>query len=143
MSLKDLVPGGLYILLFIRDHPPTKDNFHWGLYLHSYELLWGPKFHIKSPGSGWMTDHGRTSGVFKSFLLVGLLQIATVPSGLESYVDQQIRAYDSSINTPGVTCRVWVLWVLALLQQPVNEQVILKCTDLSELEQEAKDWGNE
>ncbi|QVM13744.1 hypothetical protein D8B26_008351 [Coccidioides posadasii str. Silveira] len=69
MSLSDLKVNGLYIILFIRHDPPVQDNFHWGLYLHRHSQTGGTKYHIKQQGAGWITDHGPTAGVFKSFLL--------------------------------------------------------------------------
>ncbi|KMU78445.1 hypothetical protein CISG_07449 [Coccidioides immitis RMSCC 3703] len=115
MSLSNLKVNGLYIILFIRNHPPVQNNFHWGLYFHRHPDTGGRKYHIKQQGSGWIADHGPTAGVFKSFLLVGLFRIADVPAGWEGHLDHTIRTYDSQLNTPGVMCRVWVLWVLALL----------------------------
>ncbi|KMP02506.1 hypothetical protein CIRG_10329 [Coccidioides immitis RMSCC 2394] len=142
MSLSDLKVNGLYIILFIRHDPPVQDNFHWGLYLHRHSQTGGTKYHIKQQGAGWITNHGPTAGVFKSFLLVGLFRIADIPAGWEGHVDQTIRTYDSQINNPDISCRVWLLWVLALLQKPVNGQVILKCDNLAALETEVKTWGN-
>lgn len=142
MSLSSLTPGGLYIILFIRGDPPEKDNFHWGLYLHHSAEKGGTKYHIKQQGSGWITDHGPTAGVFKSFLLIGLFRVATIPEGWDGYVDGQLRTYDASINMPGMTCRVWVLKVLALLQKEVQGRRVLNCSDLDELEEEVKQWGN-
>lgn len=145
MSSSRLEPGGLYILLFIRQDPPIKDNFHWALYLHEDDLSGGTKYHVKEQGSGWITDHGRTTGVLKEFLLAGLFLIARVPRELEGHVDEQLRTYDTSINTdiPGIKCRVWLLWVLKLLQKPAdNGCPILKCDDLDALEAEVKEWGN-
>jgi len=142
MSLADLKDGGLYVILFIRGDPPEIDNFHWGLYLHKNVVSGGTKYHIKTQGSGWITDHGPTSGVFKSFLLVGLFRIADIPAGWEGYVDQTIRSYDNQVNTPGTTCKVWVFWVLELLKRQSNGYTILKCNDLTTLEREIKDWGN-
>ncbi|EFW17721.1 conserved hypothetical protein [Coccidioides posadasii str. Silveira] len=124
------------------NHPPVQNNFHWGLYFHRHPDTGGTKYHIKQQGSGWIADHGPTAGVFKSFLLVGLFRIADVPAGWEGHLDHTIRTYDSQLNTPGVTCRVWVLWVLALLQKPINGQIILKCDNLAALENEVKSWGN-
>ncbi|KAK8176180.1 hypothetical protein IWX90DRAFT_484137 [Phyllosticta citrichinensis] len=73
MSLKDLHPGGLYIILFVQDSPPELDQFHWGLYVHIDENKGGTKHHIKGLLSGgWIPDRGVTMGVFKSSLLVGL-----------------------------------------------------------------------
>ena len=143
MSIKDLQTGGLYVVLFIRADSPVKDDFHWALYLHQISNNGGSKYHIKNQGSGWITDHGMTSGIFKEFLLVGLFHIATVRDGLRSHVNLILRTYDTSLNTPGISCRVWLLWVLALLQQPINGCLILKCTDLDILEAEIKAWGND
>ncbi|RAH80679.1 hypothetical protein BO86DRAFT_121756 [Aspergillus japonicus CBS 114.51] len=142
MSSSDLKVNGLYILLFIRSHPPVSNNFHWGLYFHRNPDTGGTKYHIKQQGSGWIAAHGPTAGVFKSFLLVGLFRIADIPAGLESHLDKTMKAYDNRLNSPGITCRVWVLWVLALLQKPISGKVILRCDNLHSLEAEAKDWGN-
>ncbi|KAJ5419454.1 uncharacterized protein N7487_003004 [Penicillium crustosum] len=142
MSLANLKVNGLYIILFIRNHPPVQNDFHWGLYFHRHPDTGGTKYHIKQQGSGWIPDHGPTAGVFKSFLLVGLFRIAHVPSGWEGLLDQTIRTYDGQLNAPGITCRVWVLWVLALLQKSINGQTILKCSNLNALEIEVKNWGN-
>lgn len=142
MSLKDLEPNGLFVLLFLRTDLPVQNDFHWALYLHGDSSSGGTKYHIKQQGSGWITDHGTTYGVFKSFLLIGLFQIATIRAGWESYVDSQLRTYDPWINTPGISCDIWVFWVLRLLQQPVNGYRILNCDDLDELANEIKEWGN-
>ncbi|KAJ5971789.1 uncharacterized protein N7479_001707 [Penicillium vulpinum] len=142
MSLAELKVNGLYILLFIRKHPPVQNDFHWGLYFHRHPDTGGTKYHITQQGSGWIPGHGPTAGVFKSFLLVGLMRIADVPAGYESHLDRTIRTYDIQLNVPGITCRVWLLWVLALLQKSINGQVILKCSNLGSLETEVKNWGN-
>lgn len=141
MSLADLKIGGLYVILFIRGFPPQQDNFHWGLYLHTTPNS-GTKYHIKNQGSGWITDHGTTHGVFKSFLLVGLFRIADISASWEDYVDRTLRSYDSQVNTPGVTCKVWLFWVLGLLTKESNGYTVLKCNSLTELEREILDWGN-
>lgn len=142
MSLSNLKVNGLYIILFIRAHPPPKNDFHWGLYLHRHPDDGGTKYHVKQQGSGWIADHGNTAGVFKSFLLVGLFRIADVPMGLEAQVDQTIRTYDNQLNQPGISCRVWLLWILGFLQKPLSGQIVLKCNDLEALENETKEWGN-
>jgi hypothetical protein len=142
MSLADLKDGGLYVLLFIRGDPPEKDNFHWALYLHKNAASGGTKYHIKTQGSGWIADHGPNSGVFKSFLLVGLFRIADVPAGLGGYVDQTLRTYDNQLNNSGITCKVWVFRVLELLRRKSNGYAVLKCNDFTALEREVKDWGN-
>lgn len=93
-----------------------------------------------------MANHGPASRVFNSFLLVGLVRIADVRAGLESYVDGTLRTYDANLNVPGRTCRVWLFEVLALLQKPVGGggggDAVLKCGDLGALEKEIMEWGN-
>lgn len=143
MALANLDTGGLYIILFIRNDPHILGDFHWALYLHRDPLRGGTKYHVKQQGGGWIADHGPTAGVLKSFLLIGLFQIALVPAGRESDVDGALRTYDHSLNMAGITCRVWILRVLALLQNPTNGYSILKCPELKALEEEIKVWGNE
>jgi hypothetical protein len=141
MSLKDLKHGSLYVILSIRKDPPVKDDFHWGLYLHEDIPEGGTNYHIKQT-NGWTTDHGRTRGVFKSFLLVGLFRIADVPASLLGHADRTIRTYDNQTNTPGKTCRVWGFLVLELLKKKTNGHTILKCDNLDALQREIFDWGN-
>ncbi|GIK04001.1 hypothetical protein Aspvir_008076 [Aspergillus viridinutans] len=142
MSLSDLKVNGLYIILFIRNSPPIPNDFHWALYFHRHPDSGGTKYHVKQQGSGWIPDHGHTAGVLKSFLLVGLFRIADVPAGWEGHLDRTITTYDSQLNTLAITCRVWLLRVLALLQKPIDGKVILKCDSLVALENEVKNWGN-
>ena len=80
----------------------------------------------------------------KSFLLVGLFQIADVPAGLEDYVDSTFRTYDKKLNNPEISCRVWVWRVLALLRKPIPGSVspIFECDDAEALEKELFEWGN-
>ena len=130
MSLDLLEPNGLYVLLFIRDHPPKVNDFHWGLYLHSNSDTGGMKYHIRNSGGGWLPDYAIAGGVLKSFLLVGLFQIARIPAGAMNDVDIIFKTYDQQLNQlPGLTCRTWVFDVL-------------KCTDIVALEQEIMAWGN-
>ncbi|KAI1908414.1 vesicle coat component [Ophidiomyces ophidiicola] len=78
----------------------------------------------------------------KSFLLVGLFQIADIPAGLEEHVDRTMKTFDARLNDIPTTCRVWMFWVLELLQRPENGQTVLRCESLERLEREIKDWGN-
>lgn len=142
MSLDTLEVSSLYIILFIRDDPPPLNDFHWGLYFHQDRKHGGTKYHIKQQSDAWTSDHGITRGVFKSFLLVGLFRIADVPAGLGSHLDRSLKTYDGNLNIPGISCHAWLFWVLALLQNPVDGKIILKCTDLKTLENEALSWGN-
>ncbi|THW08276.1 hypothetical protein D6D23_05232 [Aureobasidium pullulans] len=143
MSLDLLEPNGLYVLLFIRDDPPKVNDFHWGLYLHSNSDTGGMKYHIRNSGGGWLPDYAIAGDVLKSFLLVGLFQIARIPAGATNDVDIIFKTYDQQLNQlPGLTCRTWVFDVLKLLQKPWNGGVLLKCTDIVALEQEIMAWGN-
>ncbi|KAI9655214.1 MAG: hypothetical protein M1831_004924 [Alyxoria varia] len=137
-----LEPGGLYVVLFLRGDPNPKDEFHWGLYLHQNDQG-GTKYHIKNMASGWICEHAYTTGVFVSNFLVGLIQIARVPSSQVNYVDTLLRSYDNRLNESWITCRTWTFALLPLLQQrQQNGFRILQCDNLSQLEREIKDWGN-
>ncbi|RMD41076.1 hypothetical protein DV735_g4052, partial [Chaetothyriales sp. CBS 134920] len=104
-ALKSLPQHKLYIGLWIRNDPPLPNDFHWGLYYHQ-DINGGMKYHIKGLGGGWIADHGRTGGVFKSQFLCVLIQIGSIPAEKEARFDQLARSYDGSINTtPGITCR--------------------------------------
>lgn len=142
ISLAKLKVNGLYIILFIRNHPPVLNDFHQGLYFHRYPDTSGTKYYITQQGSGWLPGYRPTTGIFKSFLLIGLFRIANVPTGYEGHLDQTIRIYDNQLNVLGITCRIQVLQVLALLQKTINRQVILKYNNLGALETEVKNWGN-
>ncbi|EFQ97620.1 hypothetical protein MGYG_00659 [Nannizzia gypsea CBS 118893] len=145
MSATELEQDSLYIMLFLRSHPPTLNDFHWAFYFHR-GLNDGMKYHVRQQGnSGWMADHGATAGVMKAFLLVGLFKIGDVPLSFRESLDGIMRTYDDKLNTPGVvcTCRIWLLWILALLQRPVGGERILNCDDIQALEGEVKAWGNE
>jgi len=139
MSLPELKVDGLYIILFVRSPEYDPDNFHWVLYLHQGPVKGGMKYHIKGEGDGWVTDHAVTAGVFKSFLLVGLLHIANVPKGWEDRANSIITEDDNRLNSiPGNTCRVWLLSALERLR----DAGVLHCSNLVALEREVKDWGN-
>ncbi|THV74769.1 hypothetical protein D6D19_06217 [Aureobasidium pullulans] len=143
MSLADLEPNSLHVVLHVRSHPPKANDFHWGLYLHRDFEAGGTKYHVKGADKRWLADHGTTRGVFKSFLLIGLCQVARIPSGLMKDVDAMFRTYDHQLNEmPGLTCRTWVFRVLELLQKPHSGQVLLECNDLTSLEYELLSWGN-
>ncbi|KAJ5690377.1 hypothetical protein N7462_004769 [Penicillium macrosclerotiorum] len=138
----ELQTNSLYVVLFIRNEPPQPNDFHWALYLHQDATMGGKKYHIKTVGPGWIPDHGPCSKISKEFLLVGLFRIADVPPSYHTYLDETLRSYDDNLNTPGNTCRIWVLSVLALLQQPANGATIFDCQDLPALQEEIFHWGN-
>ncbi len=140
MSLHDLKPGGLYIHLTYRDEPPPEDVYHWGLYLHVDTEKGGTKYHITNESSGWIADHGVTTGAFKSSFLVGMIRTADVPAGRLEGADRIIRSYDTTLNNIGkINCRQWVLRIMVLLQ----EEGILRCQNLDTLEWETLNWSNE
>ena len=135
--------NGLYVILILRTSPPQRIDFIWGFYLHGNSSR-GTRYHIKNMGSGWITEHEQVAGAIDTFSLIGFVQIATIPTGQESYVDEQIRAYDSSLNSLSeLSSRTWVLRVIALLQKEVNGAKLVKCADLNALDGEIKSFGNE
>ncbi|KAL4921964.1 hypothetical protein BDW62DRAFT_99385 [Aspergillus aurantiobrunneus] len=118
-----LLPNTLCISLFIRADPPLPNDFHWALY-HPTTPTSGTKYHITNEGHGWIAGHSRESppGHLKSFLLVGLIRIASVntntgdPDDLNSKIDGILRSHDNKLNDKdGVTCRTWLLEMLGIL----------------------------
>ncbi|KAI9759964.1 MAG: hypothetical protein M4579_001997 [Chaenotheca gracillima] len=137
-ALSALPERKLYIALWIRDDPPQTSDFHWGFYHHLVDLD-GTKYHLRNLGSGWITDHGESRGLFKSQLLCVVIEIGSIPEDKEKLLDQIMRTYDHSANDiPNVTCRVWIFITLQLLVQ----NGLLKCDDLEALQQECLDFGN-
>ncbi|OJI85453.1 hypothetical protein ASPTUDRAFT_145072 [Aspergillus tubingensis CBS 134.48] len=135
-------PNALYIALFIRDDPPKPNDYHWALYHHRINS--GIKYHITNEGNGWISGHGPESGtgILKAFLLVGLIQIATIPSttSAQETLDRVCRNYDGHLNdSENRTCRTWLLDVLRDLQEQMG---VLHGVDIKSLEKEAMDWGN-
>jgi hypothetical protein len=83
-----------------------KKRLPLALYLHYNSQKGGIKYSLRKE-CGWITHHDFTKGVFSSVSLLGLLQIGTVPLGLEKEVDQRLRAYDNSLDEiPGLNCHV-------------------------------------
>jgi len=65
-----------------------------------------------------IADHAVTKGVFKSFLLIGLCQITTVPVEHMGDVDSIFRTYDGQLfDILGLTCRTWGFKVLEALPE--------------------------
>ncbi|KAI0794725.1 hypothetical protein C8Q74DRAFT_592118 [Fomes fomentarius] len=129
--------GAIYLLLFIRDRDIAK-GFHWALY-HHRSAHGGYKFNVKQMGSGWICDSAPNNGIMNSFLLDGALRIGFCdPARADdiSWIDQV------ALTVPPApfdifTCRTWTLHCVCGL----IEQGYVKCSDLSALEQEAKDWA--
>lgn len=137
MSLTDPEPNALYILLFIRSDLPLQNDFHWSLYHHTSPSSGGKKYHVIGRSSRWLADHSLASDITKSFLLVGLFQIAFIPAEFD--VDSVMRSFDDRLNdVEGLNCRTWVFDVLGSLRG----SGVLRCDDLGALEREALDWGN-
>ena len=90
-----------------------------------------------------IADSGVTRGIFKTFALVGLFQVAVVPERLWRHTKTQMGTYDTQLNSiPDFNFRTWVLMVLELLQNPVNGHVIVAIIDLNELGNEIIEWAN-
>ena len=101
-----------------------------------------------------MPGHESVAAIWKEFLLVGLFRIAEPPCGVDhEAVDRIMRTFDHDLNTVGLTCRVWVRWVLEVMRQPVLDSPscptvpphvpIIRFDDVVALEAEAMAWGNE
>lgn len=103
-----LHPESLYIVLHSQYRA---GSYHWGLYYHragGTRRPYGRKFHIKNEGTGrWMADYQDSYGVLRSNFLIGLIRIATIPTSRFDYMKSLIES--TPLNTPGITCRVWVL----------------------------------
>lgn len=136
-------PNALYIALFIRDDPPKPNDYHWAPYHHRIDS--STKYHITNEGNGWMAGHGPESGtgILKAFLLVGLIQIATIKSttSAQETLERVFRSYDGYLNDNEYrTCRTWLLDVLRDLQEDTG---MLNGVDIESLEKEAMDWSNQ
>lgn len=137
-ALARLPPNSLYIVLWIRSDPPVANDFHWGYYFHT-ESDGGIKYHARNLGSGWIPDHGKTKGVFKSNFLCVLVQVATVPPARHQALDQIMRARDGQLNQiPRMSCRVWLLDTLGRLMQ----QGIVRGPSVDAVQQECFSIGN-
>jgi hypothetical protein len=137
-ALEALPLRKLYIVLWIRNDPPTANDFHWGFYYHKIPKG-GTKYHMRNLGGGWIADHASTGGVFKSQFLCVLIEVGSIPASKEGALDQVMRSYDGSANNiPGFTCRVWIFKILQLL----IEARLLRCNDLAGLQQECFNHGN-
>ena len=139
-ALSRLFVGTLYIVLWIRSDPPQPNDFHWAYYFHT-SPQGGLKYHMRNLGDGWIPDHSATGGVFKDNFLCVLVQIASVPQAKHGQVDQIMRSRDGDVNSiPGVTCRVWLLFIL----QRLIQDGIVQCTSSVEaVQQECMVFGNQ
>ncbi|PYH44047.1 uncharacterized protein BP01DRAFT_87927 [Aspergillus saccharolyticus JOP 1030-1] len=138
-ALARISPNTLYIALWIRSDPPQADDFHWGYYFHT-DSSGGIQYHVKGLNAGWITDHGREGGIFKSNFLCVLIQIATIPAVKHRQLDQIMRSRDADLNSiPNVTCRVWLTTILGQM----IEHGLVRCSRVDALERECKDFGNQ
>ena len=144
MTLAELKVGGIYVILLAKEESPEPNDFYWGLYVHS-DPVGGMVYHIKDYGTGFRPEHGYTTRILDSHLLIGLFRVADITLPWHAVVDRVIRTYDNSLNYPGRTtsCKFWVLNILALLIQPTSTGYrVVNCHNLPILEQEIRDWGN-
>lgn len=87
-----------------------------------------------------MTDHGTTSGVFKSLFLCVVIGVRTIPFVRTETLDKIIRSVEDSVNgILGLTCRSRALSQYSALLRAD----LVHCDDIKSLEQECKDFGNE
>ena len=138
-ALKALPTNKLYVVLYIRDDPPTPGDFHWGYYYHK-SSHGGTKYHVKNMSSGWIADHGPTGGVFKSQFLCVLIEIGTIHPSHEGLLDQNMRSYDNYLNShPNFDC---IQWTFSILQKLIQAG-LLTCNNLQAFRQECVNYGNE
>ena len=138
-ALTTLPRRKLYLVLHLRKDPPEANDFHWGLYYHKGQAG-GTKYHVKNMSGGWIPDHAATGGLFKSNFLCVVIRIGTIPEDKEQQLDQLVRKYDGNLNaTSGMTCRVWVMKVLELLEK----DKLVECPSLTALETECFNFGNQ
>ncbi|OBZ69289.1 hypothetical protein A0H81_10889 [Grifola frondosa] len=126
-----LEAGALYIVLFARSTP---NDYHWALY-HHFSPTRGAKFHIRNICDAWIEGHEDTSGIHKEFLLMGFNKIAQIPGGDNGTLRSLVAS--TPFDTPGVTCRTWVLDVI----RACIKARLVRCLSLDQLEQETKAFG--
>ncbi|KAG8526060.1 uncharacterized protein KY384_000822 [Bacidia gigantensis] len=138
-ALASLPDRALYIIMHFRKQDDPS-NFHWGYYYHRKNAL-GSKYHFQNPGpggQGWLPGHASTHGVFRSFALTAVIQIAHVPVSKEAQLDAVMRSYDESHTTiPNMSCRIWLLAVLKRLV----EAGLVRCKSIDALEEECRTIG--
>lgn len=106
--------GTLHVLLFLRQ---DRGSYHWALY-HNHSSRRGWTYEIRNVGSDglWMADHVSTWSVHKRLFLVGAYTVGPVAADRHETVHRIASSMDDELNViPGLTCRVWLLRVLELL----------------------------
>lgn len=137
-ALAKLPLNTLYIVLYIRQDPPEPNDFHWSYYFHT-SSKGGLKYHMKNLGSGWISDHGPSSGVFKSNFLCVLIQIGVVPEVNHGLIDQIMKSLDEYANhIPGFTCHMWALRIL----QKFIRHGLVQCSSVEGFKEECLAFGN-
>lgn len=137
-ALAKLPLNTLYIVLYIRQDPPEPNDFHWSYYFHT-SSKGGLKYHMKNLGSGWISDHGPSSGVFKSNFLCVLIQIGVVTEVNHGLIDQTMKSLDEDANhIPGFTCYMWALRIL----QEFIPQGLVRCSSVEGFKEECLAFGN-
>lgn len=138
---ENLPINSLYICLFIRTAPPQPNTFHWSYYFHT-DTAGGTKYHIQNlMERGWIADHGRTGGVFKSNFLAVVIQVGDIQQNARDQLDQIMRSHDHDVNEiPGVSCRVWAL---AIMRKLIEAGLVRCDLGIEKFEQECMAIGNQ
>ncbi|KAF5314343.1 hypothetical protein D9619_011900 [Psilocybe cf. subviscida] len=135
-----LHPGGIYLLLYIRD-TDIAQGFHWALYHHHDGGRGGYKFNIRNfGGSGWICDSAPAANIMAGFLLAGALRIGHCDPGRAGEDLVWIDSVDLSVAPEpyGVlTCRTWTLGCV----RGLVARGVVRCADVDKLEEEAGRWG--
>ncbi|KZT03439.1 uncharacterized protein LAESUDRAFT_683967, partial [Laetiporus sulphureus 93-53] len=132
------VVGGIYIITFIRT-TSVEGGFHWGLYHHTSPSS-GTKYHVTNMGPGWLADHGTTTGVMRSHLLVGLKRIGYCSPSSSKEVADIVQSVPLNQVPPGrdvLDCRTWAMHIVGIL----IARGYVKCSDIQALENEVQIWS--
>lgn len=135
--LSKLSLNTLHIALYIRSDPPLPNDFHWAFYLHT-NSPGGYKYHVRGRNNRWLSGHESAANILSENYLCVLIEIATIPVETHERLEQIMKSLDSTLNqTPGITCRTWLLMILAKLVEAGLMEI-----DVAELEKECYDFGN-
>lgn len=87
-----------------------------------------------------MAAHESTKSIFKEFLLVGLVRIASIEEGDREVVDRMARVEDETVNQiEGMTCCVWV----KRFCERLRKEGLMRFESWERLEEELVSWGVE
>lgn len=132
--------GGLYIGLFFLNSPGQPNRFHWGFYLHTGETT-GVRHEIHDSNGFWQPRHVEVAHAFKLMCLTVFVKIGQIAERDWDRFDQITKTYDGVLNdTPGITCRVWLLMVMKLLAE---SGIVHLNGSVDDLEAECWSFGNQ